>query len=130
MKAILNPQDVLTRYMEEDLPEFCGLDLLDVNQVGNFGNRPLHVACTRGDVAEVSALLSGGADIDSIGELGNTPLHEAVGQHHLDVVFLLLQRGASSKQENDFGKTALEVALLNADEKIIELFGHERTDNQ
>jgi len=50
--------DVLRRYVDEDQPEFCGIALVRVNQEGNFGNRPLHVAAVRGLVDEVLALPS------------------------------------------------------------------------
>jgi hypothetical protein len=71
--------DVLKRYMEEDLPEFCELVLEHVNQPGNFGNLPIHVAAVRGLPEELDALIAGGADVNAAGELGNRPLHEAIG---------------------------------------------------
>lgn len=45
-------RDVLKRYEGEALPEFLDIELKDVNQSGNFGNTPLHVACSRGDMEE------------------------------------------------------------------------------
>jgi len=62
-----------------------------VNQAGNFGDRPIHVACIRGDLEEIGALVHEGADVNATGELGNTPLHEAVGQGHIGVVKALLE---------------------------------------
>jgi uncharacterized protein len=73
----LTAADVLRRYKDEDLPAFSEVPLRDVNQVGNFGERPLHVASTRGSIEEIAALIEGGAEINAPGELGNTPLHEA-----------------------------------------------------
>lgn len=73
--------DVLRRYMDEELPAFCGIQLESVNQVCRFGERPLHVAATRGIMEEVAALVEAGAEVNAHGELGNTPLHEAVGQN-------------------------------------------------
>src|SRR5215468_7498332 len=92
---------VLRRYKDEELPEFSEIALEDVNQVGNFGDRPLHVACVRGNLEEIAALLEGGADVNAAGELGNRPLHEAVGQGHLAVVQFLLDHGASVQEMND-----------------------------
>ena len=75
----LSASDVLDRYRREELPEFVGLPLEDVNQAGNFGDAPLHVASIRGRVDEVNALLSAGARVDARGQFGNTPLREAIG---------------------------------------------------
>jgi hypothetical protein len=48
----MRAKDVLKRYIDEDLPEFVERTWTDVNQRGNFGNTPLHVACTRGELKE------------------------------------------------------------------------------
>ena len=45
----LTALEVLAKYYDEDLPDFCE-PLTDVNQVGTFGNRPLHLACYRGNM--------------------------------------------------------------------------------
>ena len=119
-RAHLTAADVLQRYIDEDLPAFIGVDLRDVNQAGNFGERPLDVAAVRGDIDEILALLEGGADINAPGELGNTPLHEAVSQQKLDVVKLLLSRGASLNISSEFG-TPLEMAMRTGDEQIVSL---------
>jgi hypothetical protein len=64
----LNAADVLRRYKDEELPEFCEIPLHDVNQAGNFGDRPIHVASIRGSLDEIAALVHGGADVDATGE--------------------------------------------------------------
>ena len=112
--------DVLSRYNDESLPEFCEL-LTDVNQVGTFGNRPLHLACYRGNIADVIALVEGGADVNASGDLGSNPLHEAVAQGHVDVIKYLLERGASPNLANEFGQTAVGLAVQNGREDIEKL---------
>ncbi|HET7750868.1 MAG TPA: ankyrin repeat domain-containing protein, partial [Terriglobales bacterium] len=102
--------DVLRRYEDEDLPAFSEVPLRDVNQVGNFGERPLHVASTRGNLEEIAALLGAGAEINAPGELGNTPLHEAVGQGHLEAAQFLLDHGACPDAKNEDGDTPLDKA--------------------
>lgn len=91
MTPKLTARDVLSRYIQEDLPEFKGIKLIDVNQKGLHGSTPLSVAATRGDIEEVRALLEGGADPNGRGEQGVTPLHDAVGQEHFEVARLLMQ---------------------------------------
>ena len=64
----LSANEILRRYREKDLPDFSGIDLISVGQTGNFGNRPIHVACVRGDMDEINALIGVGADIHVLGE--------------------------------------------------------------
>jgi len=110
--------EVLKRYMDEELPAFCGIDLTDVNQAGLFGERPPDVDSVRGNLDEIQALLEGGADVNAAGELGNTALHEAVSQGNTSAVRLLLQSGARSDLRNDEGRTALDVARLEHGELL------------
>ncbi|MCE0825325.1 ankyrin repeat domain-containing protein [Buttiauxella ferragutiae] len=121
MSKKLTAHDVLSRYMEEDLPEFCGMELKSVNQSGNFGDAPLHVACTRGNKYEVQALIDAGADINAPGELGNTPLHAATGQNHISVVKILLKSGASKSKVNNLNQTPLDKAKMNENKILVAL---------
>jgi ankyrin repeat protein len=122
VKSKMSPIEVLKRYKSEDLPEFAEVDLTNVNQEGNFGNRPLNIASVRGEAEEVEALLAGGADCRATGELGNTALHEAVGQCHFHIVKMLLRAGASPIAKNDHGDTPIDIAVLkNRTDILIEL---------
>lgn len=103
--------DILLKYKLEDLLEFSEIELVDVNQRGNFGNTPMHVACVRGNISEVELLLQGGANIDAAGELGNTPLHEAIGQSHMELISYLINLGARTDIPNEFGDTAISLAM-------------------
>lgn len=118
----LSAKDVLQRYMNENLPEFVGLDLIDVNQKGKFGNTPLDTAAVRGSLEEVQALLEGGADPNIPCEKGATPLHDAVGQGHIEVVRLLLKSGASPDIRSEFGGTPMEWATRRGLKEIAALF--------
>jgi uncharacterized protein len=117
----LTAADVLKRYKDEDLPEFCELALDHVNQPGNFGNLPIHVASIRGNVEELEALIAGGADVNATGELGNTPLHEAVGQGNTPAVEMLLNAGARPDSQNGDGKTPRQIAVLLGRSDIVTL---------
>lgn len=116
----LTAGQVLRRYKDEDLPAFCEIPLEDVNQVGNFGERPLHVASSRGIMEEIAALVEAGAEVNAPGDLGNTPLHEAVGQGHLMAVKYLLDHGASPDAQNEFGETPLDQARQANRHDIVE----------
>jgi uncharacterized protein len=116
----LTAADVLRRYKDEDLPAFCEISLDDVNQVGNFGDRPLHVASVRGDLDEIAALVAAGADVNAPGDLSNTPLHEAVSQEHVPAVLFLLEHGASPNVKNEFGQTPLDIAREKGRRDIVD----------
>ena len=117
----MTAEEVLRRYESEDIPAFVGKRLTDVNQVGNFGERPLDVACVRGLMEEIEALLEGGADINGTGEFGMTPLHEAVSQNHLHVVAYLLQKGARADLKNEWGQFPIDMAKLMGRAEIVEI---------
>ncbi|MGO4124029.1 ankyrin repeat domain-containing protein [Inquilinus sp. YAF38] len=115
----MNADDVLRRY--QDLPDFAGTDLSDVNQPGAFGDAPIHVAANRGRTDEITALLDGGADANAPGELGNTPLHEAVMQNRIEAVKLLLERGADPQRKNHFGGSPLDAARSRQNRRLVRL---------
>lgn len=117
----MTANEVLDKYNQEELPEFCGVNLNSVNKKGVFGNYPLHVACVRGDAVEVKALLLGGAKINALGELNNTALHDVTGQENLIIVELLLEFGSQKFLRNDFNQTALDIAILKKNKTLIEI---------
>ena len=112
--------DVLARYNDEAWPDFCD-PLTDVNQVGTFGNRPLHLASYHGDMEAIEALVEGGADVNAIGDMGSTPLHEAIETSKPAAVKFLLEHGARRDIRNEFGRTALDEADLHWNADIIAL---------
>jgi ankyrin repeat protein len=114
----LTAAEVLRRYKDEELPEFVELKLEDVNQRGNFGDRPIHVASIQGNVADVIALIEGGADVDLLGQLNFSALEYAATFGHLDIIGALLEHGASKSNRNDFGKSALDIAKANGFDEI------------
>jgi ankyrin repeat protein len=102
----------------QDLIEFQGIKIDDVNQRSILGNTPLHIAAVSGDVREGELLLKSGADPNVHGEYGNTPLHEAVGQRNYQFVKLLLAHGASKDLRNEDGFTPMDVAKVYNDELL------------
>jgi ankyrin repeat protein len=117
----LTAADVLRRYKDEDQPEFLGIPLDKVDQVGGFGNYPIHLAAVRGDIDELRALIEGGADVNVAGEQGDTPLHDAVMQQHLEAVRLLVEKGGLPTIKNESGKTPLDIAKMDGRDDIADL---------
>jgi len=117
----LTAMDVLRRYRDEQLPEFLGIALENVNQAGNSGDRPLHVAIIRGKMDEIVALVAGGADVNASGDLGNTPLHEAAALGYLDVIKFLLANGASADGKNEFDESVVDAAYSQGHDEIARL---------
>lgn len=111
--------DLLDRM--RDLPEFVELNLADVNQAGNFGNTPLHVAATWGDVDAIKLLIEHGARIDAEGEDGLTPLHSAAVQGNAQAVGVLLDHGANAAAAEVHGHTALELAIALGHSEVASL---------
>lgn len=94
------------------LPEYLGLDLKGVEHVSRFGDRPIHVAATRGAIAELSILAAAGASLDAAGEHGYTALHCAVEQGAVEAVLWLLSHGADPMRPNLHGDSPHELACL------------------
>jgi uncharacterized protein len=103
----------------EQLPAFAGVCLQDVNTRGNFDERPLHVAATRGDVEAAQILIAAGAELNARGEHGYTPLHEAIEQEAVDIVRLLVRSGARLDICDDQRMTALEFAQSLGNESVL-----------
>jgi ankyrin repeat protein len=118
----MTADDVLARYLNEDLPDFTGLAQLTVNQQGRFENYPLNVAATRGSVEEVQALLAGRADVRNVGDMGNLALHDAIDSGNVDIIRLLLQADSPVDVRNEFDQTPQALAAASADPAVRALF--------
>lgn len=117
----LTAAEVLKKYTEDDLPMFLGRAIEDMNQVAADGDRPIHVACVRGDLEDVIALIEAGADVNAAGDLGYTPLHLAASQGLLDIAGVLLKHNADLKSRNEFGQTPLDVAKITEQIEVIRM---------
>ena len=119
MQAVI--QAILDRYAEHI--EFLGDDLTDVNQVGAFGSRVLHLASFAGRVSDMLAMLGAGADINAIGDLGLTPLHYAVLGGDAKAVEALVAHGADGNLENEFGETPAQLAWVLGNQALAAILG-------
>jgi len=104
MQSYSSVAEVLEK-VRESAVEFSNLDKSPlVNAVGFFGNTPLHVAITWGDLEAVKLLVENGADINVAGERGATPLHHAISMAEFQIARYLVDLGANQSALNSEGK--------------------------
>ena len=83
----------------------------DINQKGNDGEAPLHLAVTNGDTEMVSLLLDRKANINALDSDGYSPLALAAARNKVKVIQLLTSRGADVEAQIPGGYTPLFVAI-------------------
>lgn len=105
------------------LPEWLGEKTPRLNSASLFGDYPINVAATRGNIQEIETLVQAGANVNQRGEHGYTPLHNAVEQNHLHVVVFLLENGADASARNDAGDTPLALAGDLGAAELVRLLG-------
>lgn len=84
------------------------------------GYAPLHLACSRGHMSIISALLAGGADKDAKDDRGAIPLHHTISQGHVDATEVLLAAGANTTIGGSFVPFILAAYKRNVE--ILKLF--------
>ncbi|KAK8063626.1 hypothetical protein PG996_008278 [Apiospora saccharicola] len=89
----------------------------NVNIKDGFGQTPLKLAASWGDVKEADLLINKGAEVDARDGLGWTPCFFASYLGHFEVVKLLLDHGADVNAVGTTGQSALDLARI---------FGHPR----
>mgnify|MGYP001952137090 FL=1 len=122
LSSVANQEEV-SRLLAEysSLPEFSGLECASADSLSLFGDRPVHIAASRGDINEIRLILDAGADINCKGEHGYTALHNAVAQGHRAAVEYLLTQGADPDSVNDDGVSAAQLAKLLDEGEILHL---------
>ena len=81
----------------------------DINSQDIFGNTPLGVVVTWGDLEAAKLLVENGADLNIHMEDGNTPLHEAIEMGEFEIARYLLSKGADAEIRNNEGKLARDL---------------------
>jgi len=85
--ALLDNAEKLATYLKDQ-------PIANLNDRDEFGYTPLHLACDRGNIANVKILLEGGADPGLRDEDGLTALQLAQIAGHTEIVPLLSNKGA------------------------------------
>lgn len=94
---------------------FLQADRRYANEIGPYGNQPLHTAADSGRLEVVRMLVAAGADVNGIGRRQDrwTPLFNAVTHGQTDVVRFLLANGAAVDPKDNIGNTPLAFAADN-----------------
>ena len=74
-------------------------------------------AARNDDIAQLQALLAGGADVNSADTLGTTPLHRAAARHNLPAMNALLEAGARVNARAGGGDTPLHRAVASTKDR-------------
>ncbi|CAI8044921.1 Ankyrin-3 [Geodia barretti] len=99
-----NDKADIVRYLVSE----CGLD---PNALRKYGETPVHVACSTGNLEVVKYLGEElGCSLEVQDETGDTPLHLSSQNNHADVVKFLIERGCKVDTVNKSGLTPLSVA--------------------
>lgn len=86
-------------------------------------------AASHGHLETVQFLIDQGAAVNKQGRLGFTALMAAAMNGHHDTAELLIAQGADlSPREEETGKSALELAIMNDDQRMIELLVEAREE--
>eukprot|EP00894_Picocystis_sp_ML_P003482 jgi/Pico_ML_1/53999/g4448.t1 len=86
------------------------------------GRAPIHFASGYGETEIVRTLIEKGADLNILDKNKNTPLHYAAGYGQKECCELLVKHGASVVARNTDGKIPMEVAKLNDQSEVVEVF--------
>ena len=84
-------------------------------------NKNLALACRKGEVAKVAALLKAGADVNGQTSDNKTPLMWAACYGHLKVVEALIAAHADLEAEDSLGGTAIVYATAGVHDDVISL---------
>ena len=93
-----------------------------LTQIGCATSTQLGGAAKTGDLREVEALLSKGADVNEKGLFGASPLYEAIHYHApFDIVQTLINKGADVNRGLTNGWRPIHVAVRNNDADVVKL---------
>ena len=102
---------------------------VDVNQAKNDdGSTPLHIACHKGHIEEVTTLLAENADVNRVALGGITPLYAACHNGHIEVVATLLAENADVNKADNDGDTPLYAACGNGRAEVVATLLAENAD--
>jgi len=96
----------------EDLPDWLGVENINVFSVNAYGDTLLHAAAIQGDIEVTKYLVAAGVDLNKQGEHGYTALHEAIEQEKYLCALYLIKKGADLTIENEFEMKPLDLLFV------------------
>merc|ERR1719260_4781 len=105
---------------------------VDINEVGNGGNTPLHDAAANGHYKVVKMLICAGARVDIKNDNSETPLHQAIECGTEEAVEALIDGKCILDHPNAAGKRPIHIAAERNNMSIIEMLVncHAKIDGQ
>lgn len=92
----------------------------DINKPDDFGDTPLHSACSTGRVTNIARLLSAGAKANTVKHRGMTPLMNATVSSSVLAAQMLLQHGVEVATISIDGESATTLAVWNNRHNILQ----------
>ena len=111
----------------ENVPDFAGIRLKDINDTNAFGDNALHCVCVWGQLEAAKLLFENGINVDQKGEGGFTPLKVADEFGFQDIVNYLISVGADTQAlhaEFQFDPEVNAKHMSNLQEEVIKLEKH------
>lgn len=99
----------------------CGASFVLAGVDGGRPAKSLHQAVVDGDMNNVQALISSGADINEKNMMGWTPLYTAVRNQQKTIAAFLVDKGADVNAKNNSGQTPLHFAIETGQKDVAEL---------
>ena len=100
----------------------------DVNEIDEYGFRPLIETAIANKLSLAKLLLEHGAQIDQEDSTGRTALHWAVENNNIDLCELLLSRGANANHYTKASQPVLVNPILRGQTKLKNLLYHYKAD--
>lgn len=103
--ALMNGHEQTTHLLLQHFPRF-------INQQGEFGRTPAHIACIHDYFKCLSLLIGVGADLSLPDDKGDTPLHTCLEYGSIECMKMLIREGhlTSDEQKDNYSWKPSEVA--------------------
>ncbi|BBO89306.1 ankyrin repeat domain-containing protein [Desulfosarcina ovata] len=115
--------NVFKAVLSDDLQSLKKLidDHVNISQMNENGETPLHIAAERGNLNIAIALITAGANVNSTDNTNRTPLFIAVNNEYIDLIKLLIVKNANVNKSLNNGNSPLHNACIHGNILIVKL---------